>query len=269
MWFKRMTYLGGVWLFFVALCSFSAGGDARAQCTPGTLSVSVDGSTSMWIGSYYIPGSVIGHSFPGDIGYYWHESPPGCKHIFDRCPTPGLTCQESCYYYHAPYWQGGPLIWRYHIRYPSINCPGLFDDESWCYQRGSTTVQGDGMNHDFDCDGIPDIADPDPATPADKNLGRPQLCDFSEGKRTNSVGNPTNVGTGNKYEEALDLTVSTPGIPPEFRRSYNNQVSSDGPLGYGWTHNYDLSVQVMQEASPKKVKVWDSDGRALYFTEVS
>ena len=75
--------------------------------------------------------------------------------------------------------------------------------------------------------------------------------------------------SGNKYEEVLDLTVSTPGFALEFRRAYNNQVISDGPLGFGWTHNYNLSVQVVQETAPKRVKVLDSDGRALYFAEIS
>jgi RHS repeat-associated protein len=120
-------------------------------------------------------------------------------------------------------------------------------------------------NHDYDCDGIPDSEDADPATPNNKNLGKPpNSCP------TNILqGNPVNVAMGNKYEEVLDLALSTPGIPLEFRRSYNSQSSDDGPLGYGWTHNYDLSVQVVQESAPKKVIVWNSDGRALYFNEIS
>ena len=40
------------------------------------------------------------------------------------------------------------------------------------------------------------------------------------------VGNPVNVDTGNKYEEVLDLSVSTLGIPLEFRRSYNSQPTT-------------------------------------------
>ncbi len=83
------------------------------------------------------------------------------------------------------------------------------------------------------------------------------------------MGNPINVATGNKYEEVLDLKVSTPGIPLEFRRAYNSQSNDDGPLGYAWTHNFGLSVQVIDGTPPKQVIVWDSDGRALYFTEIS
>jgi hypothetical protein len=98
--------------------------------------------------------------------------------------------------------------------------------------------------------------------------GPPQLCDTSERKPTNSVGNPTNVATGNKYEEVFDLSISTPGIPLEFRRSYNSQITFDAPLGYGWTHTYDVSVGVVQTSPTKRVRIWDSDGRALYFSQV-
>ncbi len=100
-----------------------------------------------------------------------------------------------------------------------------------------------------------------------KKAGRPS-CDISEGKPINSVGNPVNIATGNKYEEVLDLTISTPGIPLEFRRSYNSQVIIDGPLGYGWMHNYAMILNVVQTSPTKRVRIWDSDGRALYFSEV-
>ena len=93
-----------------------------------------------------------------------------------------------------------------------------------------------------------------------KNAGNP-LCQ-------NSVGNPVNVATGNKYEEVLDLTISTPGIPLEFKRSYNSQVIFDSPLGYGWTHTYDVSLGVVQTSPTKRVRIWDSDGKALYFNQV-
>ena len=98
---------------------------------------------------------------------------------------------------------------------------------------------------------------------ADKNRGRPRknLCE-------NFIKNPINVVTGNKYEEVLDIAVSTSGIPLEFRRSYNSQWFSDGPLGYGWTHSYNLVLAVVQTAPTKRIRIWDSDGRALYFNQV-
>jgi len=88
-----------------------------------------------------------------------------------------------------------------------------------------------------------------------------------EGVPAMFVANPVNVGTGNKYEEALDVSFSTPGIPLEFRRSYNSSMLSDGPLGYGWTHTYNMSVTVLQ-TTPLRVKVKSGDGRALYFSQI-
>lgn len=103
---------------------------------------------------------------------------------------------------------------------------------------------------------------------ADKNLGTFPIGDMDIGCETSALtGNPVNIATGNKYEEVLDLTLPTPGIQLEFKRFYNSQLSNDGPLGYGWTHSYDLTIQVIQESPSKRVIVWDSNGRALYFTE--
>ena len=96
--------------------------------------------------------------------------------------------------------------------------------------------------------------------PYPENNGRPSCY--------NSVDNLINVGIGNKYEESVDLTLSSSGIPIEFRRSYNSQYSSDGPLGYGWTHNFNPSLQVIQSQPWKRLVIWDSDGKGLYFYQV-
>jgi RHS repeat-associated protein len=107
-----------------------------------------------------------------------------------------------------------------------------------------------------------------PASP-DKNLGRPRtdLCE-SPKEPPVFVGNPINVTTGNKYEEVVDLKVKTPGIPLEFQRAYNSQSDYQGPLGYGWTHNYNLRLEVMEMEPQKRVRIWDGDGQALYFTKL-
>ena len=94
-----------------------------------------------------------------------------------------------------------------------------------------------------------------------KNAGKPKACYLLQ-------KNPVNVATGNKFEEVLDLTISTIGIPLEFRRSYNSQITFDGSLGYGWTHTFDIILNVVQTSPTKRVRIWDSDGRALYFNEV-
>jgi RHS repeat-associated protein len=75
------------------------------------------------------------------------------------------------------------------------------------------------------------------------------------------AGNPINLGTGNKFQQETDFEVKTSGPKLAFRRFYNSQSTYDGPLGYGWTHNYNLFI----EDKPIRVIVWDADGRALYF----
>ena len=113
------------------------------------------------------------------------------------------------------------------------------------------------INGGYYCPSYPDILSPYP----DRNLGRPRGCHMER-------GNPVNVATGNKYEEVLDLTISTPGIPLEFLRFYNSQSDYEGPLGYGWTHNYNLRLQEIEETPLRRIILWDEDGRALYFHRV-
>ena len=123
------------------------------------------------------------------------------------------------------------------------------------------------------CTTWPSVPPPDSNKPKGKPLGCPiggsATGSSSTGDPTNAlVKNPINVATGNKYEEILDLTISTPGLPLEIRRSYNSQASSDGPLGYGWTHGYDVSLEVVETSPTTRLRIWDSDGRALYFTQI-
>jgi RHS repeat-associated protein len=46
----------------------------------------------------------------------------------------------------------------------------------------------------------------------------------------------------------LDASAPSPGFPLEFRRVYNQPILSRyklGPLGRGWSHNWDISVQIL------------------------
>ena len=104
-----------------------------------------------------------------------------------------------------------------------------------------------------------DLSDPAEGAP-DRNLGEPP-CGAK-------VANPVNAATGNKYESVLDISVSAPGIPLEFRRAYNSRVIADGPLGYGWTHGFNVSLQVVQTTPFLRVKILDADGRVLYFSQL-
>ena len=113
----------------------------------------------------------------------------------------------------------------------------------------------------WSCDTWPSF--PEPSASPGKNLGRPRTCELR-------VGNPINVATGNKYEEVPDIEVFTPAIPLEFKRSYNSQSFYDGPLGFGWTHTYNIWLEeiVIENEPARRVVIWDHDGRALYFDEI-
>jgi YD repeat-containing protein len=170
---------------------------------------------------------------------------PSCP----QCPTCGLVCQvfETCDL--------------------GTGCTDSFPDG--LHDKRNAAMKEEGCCPLNPETGLPiDGALPDSEEKA-KNLGPPDRCEVTPETPNRSVANPVNVATGNKYEEVLDLSISTPGIPLEFRRSYNSQIMFDGPLGYGWTHTYYVSLNVVQTSPVKRVRIWDWDGRALYFTERS
>ena len=94
----------------------------------------------------------------------------------------------------------------------------------------------------------------------DKEAGEPDCKD--------AQGNPVNATNGNKYESTLDLSVSTPGVPLEFKRYYNSFMLTDGPLGIGWTHSYSMSTKVVRISPTMRIKIINADGKALYFQEI-
>ena len=60
---------------------------------------------------------------------------------------------------------------------------------------------------------------------------------------TGVYGDPVNTATGNYVYQRRDLSVEGIGLSFMFDRTYNSRAASDpeavdGPLGYGWSHNY-------------------------------
>ena len=77
-------------------------------------------------------------------------------------------------------------------------------------------------------------------------------------------GNPVNIINGNKYEVITDLSISTPfqaGL--NFVRHYNSQADLDGPIGFGWSHSYQVSLNPNHGVD--RIKIKKSDGRGIYF----
>ena len=68
-----------------------------------------------------------------------------------------------------------------------------------------------------------------------------------------------NTATGNFTYAESDLQIPGRGLSFVFERSYNSQDHSDGPLGFGWTHNYNITLTVGAEDD---VTVRWGDGKA-------
>jgi YD repeat-containing protein len=64
--------------------------------------------------------------------------------------------------------------------------------------------------------------------------------------RTPSTIDPVSTVTGNMYHDETDIIIKGRGLPYVFTRSYNSgpgRVDQDGPLGFGWTHSYNMSLR--------------------------
>ncbi|MEW6401338.1 MAG: RHS repeat-associated core domain-containing protein [Chloroflexota bacterium] len=63
--------------------------------------------------------------------------------------------------------------------------------------------------------------------------------------KTPSTTDPVSTVTGNNYHDETDFTIKGRGLDITFTRTYNSAPSStmlDGPLGYGWTHSYNMKL---------------------------
>lgn len=64
--------------------------------------------------------------------------------------------------------------------------------------------------------------------------------------RTPSTSDPVSTVTGNMYHDETDFTIKGRGLNYTFTRSYNSapaRANQDGPLGFGWTHSYGMSLR--------------------------
>ena len=79
-----------------------------------------------------------------------------------------------------------------------------------------------------------------------------------------------NTGTGNFTYGFSDLSIPGRGFSFTFERTYNSQDTSDGPLGHGWTHNYNVSLtentdgSVTARLGDGKIQTWISDDSGGY-----
>ena len=55
-----------------------------------------------------------------------------------------------------------------------------------------------------------------------------------------SGGEPVSWSNGNMFNTWADVVIPGPDMPLLFARTYNSLAPADGPLGFGWTHNYNV-----------------------------
>lgn len=59
-----------------------------------------------------------------------------------------------------------------------------------------------------------------------------------------ACSDPVTVSNGNLFQTARDFLISSRGPAFVLNRTYNSLLSAgDGPFGFGWTHNYNLSLK--------------------------
>jgi RHS repeat-associated protein/uncharacterized repeat protein (TIGR02059 family) len=78
------------------------------------------------------------------------------------------------------------------------------------------------------------------------NAAAPGLCACEQ-----SVGRPVNTENGDYWESSTDAKVASFGPPLTFSRTYDSSLAqaqtaagTPGPLGYGWTDNWNMSLSV-------------------------
>lgn len=224
-------------IIFALVSLFLVVVDAGAQPSPGQPANAPfvpTGMTQPYVGPA-VPASYLPPGFPGSEGY-WGFSSAG------YCGVPG---QESCWCW--GWYENGVLMSVYNGLW---NCllPYVCD-YFLCWNGNDPNTESCVDYRYLWVSGAPP--------------GNGNPC--SIGCRCER--DPVDVATGNKYEEVLDLSISTPGIPLEFRRSYNSLQAQNGPLGYGWTHNFNMKITTFLTTPIMHVIVWDTDGRPLYYSQ--
>ncbi|MCK6630236.1 MAG: DUF6531 domain-containing protein, partial [Anaerolineae bacterium] len=105
----------------------------------------------------------------------------------------------------------------------------------------------------------------------------PEECPICNNREINNfIGGPINTASGNYNYETSDLSIPSIGHPLNFERSYNSATITgtavySRPLGYGWTHNYDLNLTFPDAPGGEEgmVILKAPHGSRLRFTEVS
>lgn len=101
---------------------------------------------------------------------------------------------------------------------------------------------------------------PAPSPPSQTSGGSPSATPPPTCQQT---GSPVNCATGELWHRFLDLSIRGRGPSLWLVRTYSTARSShDGPLGFGWTYSYNMSLTVAGDGS---VTVHEEGGSAIGF----
>lgn len=79
------------------------------------------------------------------------------------------------------------------------------------------------------------------------------------------VGKPVDVASGAMYHEVTDLRIQGPA-PIEFKRRFDSVSTYDGPMGFGWQHNFLMRLEA--GGTGQEVLI-DGQARRIYFAKTS
>lgn len=168
--------------------------------------------------------------------------------------------------------QAGPNVGNAGTCTPTTCLTDSSGNVSWTYagaQPGSDTVQAWlDTNHN----GVPDPGEPQttagvtwtaptgPTPPSQSGGGSPSASPPSSCQQR---GHPVNCATGEMWHRVLDLSVPGRGVGLWLVRTYSTMLAGrDGPLGFGWTHGYNMSLTIAGDGS---VTVHEEGGSAIGF----
>lgn len=81
---------------------------------------------------------------------------------------------------------------------------------------------------------------------------------------------PVNTALGNYIYSKKDLEIPGRGLSFVFERNYNSQDETDGPLGFGWNHSYNVRLTVNPDSTVTirwgdgKTETWSPDSSGGY-----
>jgi RHS repeat-associated protein len=83
---------------------------------------------------------------------------------------------------------------------------------------------------------------------------------FGDTFYTIKAADPVNMVNGNMFHVERDISIKGRGLPIVFERFYNSRSPKNGPLGFGWTHSFNHTLEFIDDNVDRAVNAADNDG---------